>query len=82
MTQFLYRQTARGHDMVQLFDDFDAAWAQAKQFVGEHDEVDGCSTKRNESHWDDVSRTWRLSSSGQRRATVRPIYQDRMVDLD
>jgi hypothetical protein len=79
---FLYRQTAKGHDMVQLFTDYDEAWEKAKLFVGEHNDIDGCSTRREESHRGDVSRTWRSSSFGQRRATVRAIHADRPVGLD
>jgi len=79
---FLYRQIAKGHDMVQLFSDLDEAIAKAKLFVGEHNDIDGCSTRREESNFGGVYRTYRSNSFGQRRATVRPVYADKPVGLD
>lgn len=79
---FLYRQIAHGHDMVQLVEDFDEACEKARTFVGEHSDIDSCSGPRQERQTEMVYRTYRGTSFGARRATVRPIFSDRPVGLD
>jgi hypothetical protein len=78
---YLYRQTAKGHDMVQLIADREEAEAKARLFVGEHSNTDGASSTRHEQRGGDVFRTYRTTSFGQRRATVRSIG-DALIGLD
>ena len=77
---FLYRQQSKHSDMVLVTADRDAAIARAKAFAGEHNEVDGCSTQREErSLPSGYFSTWRSSSFGMRMAWVVPINPDELT---
>jgi len=71
---FLLRLRNRGFDRVTPVDDLDKAIEQARAFVGEHNPIDGCSTRPEVVSF--TSGRWsmtRSSSFGTYRANIYPM---------
>lgn len=79
---FLLHIQATHRNSVQLFPDFETAWAAAEEFVGPHNPVDGCSTEPTARHLG-AKGSWiaRSTSFGYRRAAVVPISDGYATDL-
>lgn len=79
---FLYRQKTKHSDMVLVTADRDAAIERAKKFVGEHNDMDGCSNQRVERVLESgYFSTWRSSSFGMRLAWVIPTTDNELVSI-
>lgn len=74
---YLYREKTKRYDAVALMESFELAIKRAREFVGDHNPEDSCSTKRVEvlKNTDKVASFMaeRSSSWGYRRATVQIV---------
>lgn len=67
---FLLRCKARGFDRVTFEEDKLRATLLAKQWVGEHHPIDGCSSEPQAEQYVGRWKTWRSSSFGTREAII------------
>jgi hypothetical protein len=83
--QFLVRLKTRRTDQVRLVSSFAKGAKMAREHVGDHDPIDGCSAPA-------IERGMRLSaiealtvrrstSFGERFASVQPVFSEQVVDL-
>lgn len=90
---FAVRITTPHNDRIHLVRTWDAALATAREFVGAHNPVDGCSTEPREylSVSKETFRSSRSTSFGVRQAVVVPVQttapdgtrlEDAIIDLN
>lgn len=83
--QFLVRLKTRRTDTVQLVSTFAKGAALARKHVGDHNEVDGCSSPALERgcrvNGIEALTVRRSTSFGERVATVQPVFNNEAVEL-
>jgi hypothetical protein len=82
---YLLRKTSKGSDQVCLVKDFEVGARLAREFVGDHNPVDGCSTVPTERGLQikghAAMSVGRYTSFGHRGASVMPISEGVFTEL-
>jgi hypothetical protein len=83
--KYLYTEANKFGRQACLMDSFELACKKAREFVGDHNPVDGCSTVPVEKGMNTPQRcefaVERYTSFGHRRATVQMLSSEVMLEL-